>query len=314
MADIITGAIALAIDAGAVIMIAAFGELLGERSGIFNMGIEGTMAMGAVAAFITVTRVPNPYIGLCVAILVGIIFGAIMGFSVVTLKANQVISGLALGFAGNGLAQQIGAPFAGLLLAARFSKLSISGLSDLPIVGRIFFNHDPVVYFAYLVLPIAISFLLYHTRHGINLRACGENPAAADSTGVPVQRMRFLYACIAGAFSATAGAYLVLAFAPTWAQGVTGGRGWIAIALVIFSRWRPNVLGIGSLLCGLTTSLGFVGQIQGWGAYSNILAMFPYLSTIALLAIPRFLARRSQRKTGTFPAGLGVPFFRESSG
>ena len=120
------------------------------------------------------------------------------------------------------------------------------------------------------------------------LRACGENPAAADSAGVPIQRMRFLYACIGGAFAAAAGAYLVLAFAPTWAEGVTGGRGWIAVALVIFSRWRPNILVLGSLLFGITTSLGFVGQIQGWGAYSNILAMFPYISTIALLAIPGY--------------------------
>jgi simple sugar transport system permease protein len=314
MVEIIAGAIALAIDAGAVIMIAAFGELLGERSGIFNMGLEGTMAMGAVAAFITVTHVPNPYVGLCAAILVGIIFGSIMGFSVVTLKANQVISGLALGFAGTGLARHIGAPYAGMLLTARFSKLSIAGLSDLPAVGRVLFNHDPVVYFSYLILPVAISFLLYHTRHGINLRACGENPAAADSTGVPIQRMRFLYACVGGAFAAAAGAYLVLAFAPTWAEGVTGGRGWIAVALVIFSRWRPNILVIGSLLFGITTSLGFVGQIQGWGAYSNILAMFPYISTIALLAIPGLLVRSGRRKTGTFPAGLGVPYFRESSG
>jgi ABC-type uncharacterized transport system permease subunit len=313
MVDIITGAIALAIDAGAVIMIAAFGELLGERSGIFNMGLEGTMAMGAVAAFITVTKVPNPYIGLLAAIIVGMLFGSIMGLSVVTLKANQVISGLALGFAGNGLAQHIGAPFAGLLLTARFTKLNIPGISDLPVVGRILFNHDPIVYIAYLVIPIGISFLLYHTRHGINLRACGENPAAADSVGVPIQRIRFIYACIGGAFAGAAGAYLVLAFAPTWAQGVTGGRGWIAVALVIFSQWRPNILVIGSLLFGITTSLGFVGQIQGWGAYSNILAMFPYVSTIALLAIPGLLVRGGRRKSGTFPAGLGVPFFREGS-
>jgi simple sugar transport system permease protein len=313
MVEIIAGAIALAIDAGAVILIAAFGELLGERAGIFNMGLEGTMAMGAVAAFITVSYVPNPYIGLLVAVIVGILFGSIMGTAVVTLKANQVISGLALGFVGNGLARHLGAPFSGLLLTARFAKLNIPGLSNLPVVGRVLFNHDLPVYFAYLVLPVAISFLLYRTRHGINLRACGENPTAADSAGVPVDRLRFLYACVGGAFAAAAGAYLVLAFAPTWAEGVTGGRGWIAVALVIFSRWRPNILVMGSLLFGITTSLGFVGQIQGWGAYSNILAMFPYLSTIALLAIPNLLGRRGQRKAGTFPAGLGVPFFRESS-
>lgn len=313
MIEIITGAVALAIDAGAVIMIAAFGELLEERAGIFNMGLEGTMAMGAVAAFITVTQVPNPYIGLLAAILVGILMGAIMGTTVVTLKANQVISGLALGFVGNGLANTLGAPYSGLLLTARFTKLNIPGLSDLPFVGRVLFNHDLPVYFAYLVLPVAISFLLFHTRHGINLRSCGENPAAADSAGVPIARIRLFYACVSGAFAGAAGAYLVLAFAPTWAASVTGGRGWIAVALVIFSQWRPNILVMGSLLFGITTSLGFVGQIQGWGAYSNILAMFPYLSTIALLAIPNLTNRRGKRKTGAFPAGLGVPFFRESS-
>jgi simple sugar transport system permease protein len=313
MEDIVAGALFVAIQAGAVIVIAAMGELVGEQSGVFNMGLEGTMAMGAIGSFIAVTLIPNPFVGMGIAMLVGVIMGCVLAIAVVHVRVNQLVAGLALGFVGNGIAREIGRPYAGMLIDARFQAVHLPVLSDLPYVGRALFSHDPAVYLAYLVLPALVSLVLFRTRWGMAIRACGENPAAADSAGISVTRVRFLCTCFAGAMAGAAGAYLVLAFAPTWVEGVTGGKGWIAVALVIFSRWRPKFLILGALLFGIMTSLGFVGQIQGWGAYANFLSMIPYLSTIALLMLPSLSGRGAQRKRAAFPGGLGMPYSREEA-
>ncbi len=313
MEDVIAGALFVAIQAGAVIVIAAMGELVGEQSGVFNMGLEGTMAMGAISSFIVATLIPSPFLGMGAAMVVGILMGIVMAIAAVHVRVNQLVAGLALGFIGNGLAREIGRPYAGMLIDARFQAVHLPVLSDLPYLGRPLFSQDPAVYLAYLVLPALVSLVLFRTRWGMAIRACGENPAAADSAGISVTRVRFLCTCFAGALAGAAGAYLVLAFAPTWVEGVTGGKGWIAVALVIFSRWRPKFLILGALLFGIMTSLGFVGQIQGWGAYANFLSMIPYLSTIALLMLPGLSGRGAQRKRAAFPGGLGMPYSREEA-
>ena len=313
MENVISGALFIAIQAGTVIVIAAMGELIGEQSGVFNMGLEGTMAMGAIGGFIAVTLVPSPFFGMAIAMLVGVLMGCLLAIAAVHVRVNQLVAGLALGFIGNGLAREIGRPYAGRLIAARFQPVHLPVLSEIPFLGRPLFSQDLPVYFAYLVLPALVSFVLSKTRWGMAIRACGENPAAADSAGIAVTRVRFLCTCFAGAMAGVSGAYLVLAFAPTWVEGVTGGKGWIAVALVIFSRWRPKFLILGALLFGVMTSLGFVGQIRGWGAYANFLSMIPYLSTIALLILPSMSGRGAQRKRTVFPGGLGVPYSREEA-
>jgi len=269
--------------------------------------------MGAIASIIAINIVPNPFFGMLAALLMGVLLGCVLAITTVNIRINQLVAGLALGFIGNGLAREIGKPYAGRLISARFEAIHIPFLSDLPYLGRPFFSQDPAVYIAYIVVPVFVSLLLFRTRWGIAIRACGENPAAADGAGLSVTRIRFLCTCFAGALAGAAGAYLVLAFAPTWVEGVTGGKGWIAIALVIFSRWRPKLLIMGALLFGLMTSLGFVGQIQGWGAYANFLSMIPYLSTIFLLVLPSLSGKGAERTRTDFPKGLGLPFYREDA-
>jgi len=312
MGNVLAGVVATAIASGTVIVLAALGEVLAERSGVLNLGLEGIMAVGAVTAIITVNVFSGTaYAGLLAAILAGMLLGVLFAVATVTFKANQTLCGLALSFLGAGLAGRLGAPYAGQPAQARFERIPIPVLSDIPLVGNALFNHNILVYLAYLVLPAIISYLLYRTRHGMNVRAVGENPAAADASGIGVSLLRFSYTCVGAALSATGGAYLTLAFTPAWSEGVTGGRGWIAIALVIFAGWRPVPIVLGALVFGAVTSLGYVVQIRGWGIPAAFLSMLPYLSTMALMILPVLLKGGAQRRLGTAPDALGLPYFRE---
>ncbi len=301
-----------AIAAGGAIVIVALGELLAEKTGVLNLGLEGIMLIGAVTAFATVNKqVPNPYAGLTVAALGGAIAGAVFATSVVVIKANQALCGLAMNFVGLGLSGLIGAPFAGQPAAARFQPVRIPLLASLPVVGEALFNHTILVYFAYLVLPAVVYFLLNRTRHGLSIQAAGENPEAADASGIGVNKLRFLYAILGGALAGIGGAYLTLSYTPAWSEGVTAGRGWIALALVIFSGWQPFRVIIGALVFGGVTSVGFVGQVRGWPVPAPFLAMLPYLSTLALMFIPLLKRSTGQRKIRVEPSALGTAYWRE---
>jgi simple sugar transport system permease protein len=314
METIISGIIATAVASGTVIVLAALGEVLAERVGVLNLGLEGIMAMGAVAAIITVNQViPNPYIGLLVVILVGLSLGALFATATVIFKANQVLAGLALSLFGTGIAGWVGAPFAGQPAQARFEKIPIPFLSEIPILGKGIFTHNLLTYIAYLILPILITYIIYRTKHGLSIQAAGENPIAADTSGINVNQLRFLYSCLGGALAAISGAYLTLAFTPAWSEGVTGGRGWIAIALVIFAGWRPGLIVLGALLFGGVTSLGFVAQTQNWGIPASFLSMLPYLSTMILMIIPIFFRPGELRRISTSPDALGIPYSREGN-
>jgi len=313
MESIISGILVSAVTSGAVIIIAAIGEILNEQAGVLNLGLEGIMAMGAVTAIIVVNGItPNAYLGLLAASLVGVLMGAIFAFGTVTFKANQVLCGLAYTFLGIGLAGQIGGSVAGQPAMARFEQIRLPFLSTIPGVGDILFNHNILVYFAYLLLPAVSTYILFITRHGINIRAVGENPAAADASGVPVDRIRFFYTSVGGALAGMAGAYLTLGLTPAWTEGVTGGRGWIAIALVIFSGWKPFYVLIGALLFGAITSIGYMAQIHGWSIPSSFLAMLPYLATILLMVVPILVRGGDQHKRLVIgPSASGQPYYRE---
>jgi ABC-type uncharacterized transport system permease subunit len=303
-----------AIASGAAIAIVALGELLAEKSGVLNLGLEGMMLMGAVSAFLVVNRfVQDPFAGLAAAILVGALMGAVFGLSVVALKANQLLCGLAMNFVGAGLSGLIGGPYAAQPTVARFEPVRIPFLGDLPLIGDALFNQTALVYFAYLVLPALVYWLLYGTRHGLSVQAAGENPAAAHAAGIHVNRLRFLYATVGGSLAGVGGAYLTLALTPAWIEGVTSGRGWIALALVIFAGWRPYGVVAGALVFGAVTSLGFVGQLRGWPVPSAYLSMLPYLSTLGLMFVPFLLKSRAQRKLSAQPSALGVAFTGEES-
>jgi simple sugar transport system permease protein len=307
--DLLTGLFTTAFLAGGVLALAAIGEVLAERVGVINLGAEGLMAMGAITAVATVTAVPNPVLGFLAALLVGALLGCIFAFATVTVRANQVLCGLALTLIGTGLAQTIGKTYSGMPVPVTFEGVEIPLLSSIPIFGKAFFSQNILVYLIYLILPIGLSYLMFHTRHGLNLRAVGENPAAADAIGIPVNLIRFAYVMAGSALAAGAGAYLVLAFVPAWSDGVVAGRGWIAVALVIFAGYRPIAAALSSLLFGFITALGFVGQARGWPIAPAFLSMLPYLGTIAFIIVP-VVAWQRMRRLMAAPAALGQPYFR----
>lgn len=313
METVITGILFSAIAAGGVLIIVGIGELMAERSGVLNLSLEGIMAMGGMTAILVVNKlVPNPYVGLLAAMLVGLLLGAFFAFGTVTIRADQVLAGLALGYLLRGLAGQLGNSVAGQRPYARFVPIDIPVLSEIPFLGDVMFNHNILVYFAYLVLPALCTYLLFATRHGINLRAVGENPAAADATGVKINQMRYIYVCVGGALAGMGGAYLTLALTPGWTEGVIAGKGWIAIALVLFSGWRPFTLVLGALLFGSVTSIGYIAQIYGWGIPSALLGMLPYVSTIILLVASILIRGQKENKRLVIgPSALTIPYYRE---
>ncbi len=313
MEVVIGGLISSVITAGVTIVIAGTGELLGERAGLLNLGIEGIMSVGAVSAFVIVNTVaPNAWLGLLGAAIVGLIFGIIYGLTSVYLKANQVLIGLALALIGDGLARHIGRPYGGTPSLASFSTYRLPILGNIPILGNALFNQDLFVYFAYFILPFVAAYIIYRTKHGLSLRAVGQNPAAADASGVNVYAIRFLYACVAGTLFGIAGAYLPLALINTWQDGAVAGRGFIALTLVFFAGWNPLFLVLGGLLFGAATSIGFILQVQGWGIDPYFLGMTPYVVTILFVVIAAYIRnRRHPGSSGLGPAALTLPYHRE---
>jgi simple sugar transport system permease protein len=308
--EILAGILATTVLAGGVLALGALGEVLSERVGVVNLGVEGLMAMGAVVAIITVITVPNAWLGLAAATAVGVGLGALFAVATVIVRANQILCGLALTLIGTGLSATIGKAYSSTPAPATFEPIIIPYLSDLPIVGRGIFSQNILVYVIFIILPIALYYIMFKTRHGLNLRAVGENPAAADAAGIPVQKIRFWYVVAGSALGAAAGGYLTLAYIPSWSDGVVAGRGWIAVTLVIFAGYRPLNAVLAALLFGAITALGFVGQARNWPIPSPFLSMLPYLGTIALMIAPA-LAWHRLRQWMAAPEALGQPYFRD---
>ncbi len=308
--DLIAGLIQTSILAGGVLALAALGEVLAERVGVVNLGVEGLIALGAITGIATVVAIPSPVLGFMLALCVGLVVGMVFATATVIIRANQVLCGLALTLMGTGVAAMIGKAYSGIPAPATFPPIAIPLLSDIPVLGRALFTQNILVYVIYIVLPFAIHHMMFRTRHGLDMRAIGENPAAADAAGIPVTRIRFWYVSAGAALAAGAGAYLTLAFVPSWSEGVVAGRGWIAVALVIFAGYRPWTAVLAALLFGVITSLGFVGQARNWPIAAPILSMLPYLGTIALMIVP-VLAWQKVRRLMAAPAALGEPYFRD---
>ena len=308
--EIFAGILSTAILAGGVLALGALGEVMSERVGVVNLGVEGLMALGAVVAIIAVITVPNVYFALGAAIAIGVVFGIGFAIATVVVRANQILCGLALTLIGTGVAATIGKAYSSTPAPATFEPVIIPYLSDLPIVGRGIFSQNILVYVIFIVLPIALHYLMFRTRHGLNLRAVGENPAAADAAGISVQKIRFWYVVAGSALGAAAGGYLTLAYIPSWSDGLIAGRGWIAVTLVIFAGYRPVNAVLAALLFGVITALGFVGQARNWPIPAPFLSMLPYLGTIAFMIAPA-LAWRRLRRWMAAPDALGLPYFRD---
>lgn len=299
--------LATAVTAGTPILYAALGELLAERSGVINLGVEGMMLIGAVSGFMTAVVFKNPWAGVAAALLAGGAVALIHAFLTITLRTNQVVSGLTLTIFGTGLSGYLGKDYIGIPLPAPFTAKPLGALGDIPFIGPVLFNHDPLVYLTYLLVPILWIFV-YKTRPGMHLRALGENPSAADSLGVKVFLARYAYVVAGGMLAGVGGAYLSLAYAPSWLENMTAGRGWIAVALVIFALWNPLRAMAGAYIFGGIDALGLRMQVLGVMIPSFFLQMMPYIFTILVLVM--VLGKNRSARTGS-PGALGIPFDRE---
>ena len=291
------------VTAATPLLIAALGELVAERAGVLNLGVEGMMACGAVAGFGAALLTGNPYVGVLAAIVAGMLLAAVFAALTLGLAANQVATGLALTLFGLGLSGLAGLPFVGQP-GVKLAAFAPAFLIDLPIVGRLVFGHDSLVYLS-LVLVAAVSWWLMHSRAGLVLRAVGENHASAHALGYAVIRIRAGAVLFGGACAGLAGGYLSLAYTPQWVENMTAGRGWIALALVVFASWRPWRVVAGAYLFGTVSILGFYVHGMGWGLPSQFLSSLPYIVTILALVI----ISGGRRQTGnSAPACLGQSF------
>nr|WP_194304034.1 ABC transporter permease [Chthonobacter albigriseus] len=291
------------ITAATPLLLAAIGELVVERSGVLNLGVEGMMVMGAVAGFAITVSTGSPLLGIVAGLVAGLAVSLIFGFVTLTLVANQVASGLALTLFGLGLSGLLGEGFVGTP-GIKLPSLSIPGLTDIPYVGRILFGQDILVYVSF-ALVLAVSWFLFRTRGGLVLRAVGDNHVSAHALGYKVIRVRYLAVMFGGACAGLGGAYLSIAYTPLWVENMTAGRGWIALALVVFSSWLPSRLVIGAYLFGAVTILQLHAQPLGLGVPSQFLSMLPYLATVVVLVAISGNRRATRFNT---PACLGAPF------
>lgn len=285
------------------LIIAALGVLVCERAGVLNLGVEGMMLMGAVAAFAVGVASGSLIVGYLAAMLIGIAMSLIFGFLALHLQTNQVATGLALTLFGVGLSAFVGRSFVGVPIE-RVPALHIPVLADIPILGPLLFRYDPLVYVS-IVLFLAVSWFLRRSRAGLRLRAVGEAPSVAHSLGEPVTRIRYLAVMFGGATSGIAGAYLSTALTPMWVEGMSAGRGWIVLALVVFATWRPLRVLLGAYLFGGVTVLQLHAQGLGVDIPSEFLSMLPYVATIVVLVI---ICRDPRAILLNQPASLGRSF------
>ena len=289
--------------AGTPLVLAALGELVTEKAGVLNLGVEGMMLVGAVAGFIATSVTGNLYLGLVAALVSGMAIALIHAVLAITLSANQVATGLALTIFGSGLSAFVGAGYVGKTIAA-LQPIGIPILKGIPVLGPALFNQDILVYGS-VILVILVRWFLRSSRAGLVLRSIGESPEAADALGLPVSGIRYLAVMFGGAMAGLAGAYLSLAYTPLWAENMTSGRGWIAIALVVFASWKPERILFGAYLFGGVSAIQLVLQAMGVDISPYLLSALPYLATILVLVL---ISRDRTRIQLGAPASLGQPF------
>ena len=311
------------VASGTVLLFATIGEIFAERSGVLNLGVEGMMLIGAMSGYSIALKTGNPWLGVLVAMLAAGLISQIHAFLTVTLQADQVVSGLSLTFLGVGISLVLGDGLSKAGTVSLMPSFSIPLLSQIPILGDIFFtDHSVFVYFGYLLIPLA-WYYINRTRPGMHLRAIGEYPSAADALGINIYRLRYFYVFVGGVLAGLAGATISLAVAPGWfSELTTAGQGWIAIGLVIFAQWDPLRAALGAYAFGALRRL--ILDIQGpimllgfpnpfyynpyWGFF---LQMLPYAFTIIVLVIG---SREAMRKRMGAPAALGNPYIRGERG
>ena len=299
----LTPIILTVITAATPLVFAALGELVVEKSGVLNLGVEGLMLIGAVAGFAAATATGSATIGVIAALAAGAALSMLFAVIVLELRANQVATGLALTLFGTGVASLLGQGYVGFPIQP-LPTFEIPLLSSIPIIGPVLFNHDPLVYLSVL-MTLAVWWFLFKTRSGLVLRAVGESHDSAHALGYSVLGIRYLAIAFGGAMGGLAGAYLSLVYSPMWSENMTAGRGWIALALVVFATWKPQRVLAGAYLFGGVTILQLWAQGQAVDVASQLLSMLPYLATIVVLVV--ISNDRAAMRLHT-PASLGKTF------
>jgi simple sugar transport system permease protein len=315
MIDLLASLLAITLRAGTSLIYATIGEIYTERSGILNLGLEGMMLMSAVTSFATVYYTGSLFLGILVAMIVGGTLATIHAFLSITMRANQVVSGLSITLFGSGMASFLGqrlgpesnSGYLVGLVGSKFEPMAIPILSRLPAIGAIC-NQDILTYIVYFLLPLS-WFYLYKTRNGLYLRAVGENPQTSDAMGIDVGKVRYVYTIIGGMLVGIGGAHLSLSYAPGWTENITGGRGWIVIALVIFSMWNPARAIWGAVIFGGINAVQFRLQASGTTIPASYLNMLPYLATVIVLVILTWWEALSKRIGA--PSALAKSYMRE---
>ena len=303
MMDHVAELLVLTLAAGTPLVFAALGELITEKAGVLNLGVEGMMLVGAIAAFAVAATTGSAWLGVLAGIAAGSALSIVFAVLTLSLLANQVAAGLALSLFGVGLSAFVGKEYVSIVIEG-IRPLAIGGVTDVPALGKLLFGHNPLVYVS-LALFFVIDRFLYRTRSGLVVRAVGEAPDSAHAIGYPVVRIRYLAVAFGGACAGLGGAYLAVAYTPLWTEGMTAGRGWIALALVVFATWRPRRVLAGAYLFGGVTLATFQAQASGIAVPSQLLAMLPYLATIIVLAM---ISRDALAIRLNAPSSLGKPF------
>jgi simple sugar transport system permease protein len=303
MMDAVVAILAATLAAGTPLVFAALGELVVEKSGVLNLGVEGMMLIGAIAGFAATAATGNVWVGALAGMGAGALIALVFAVLTLTLQANQVAAGLALSIFGVGLSAFAGRDFVSIALPSQ-SPLRLPLLGDIPWLGDALFNQHPLVYVSWLLF-VAVSWFLYRSRAGLIVRAVGESPASATAVGYKVIAIRYAATLFGGACAGIAGAYLSTVYTPLWVEGMTSGRGWIALALVVFATWRPGRVMLGAYLFGGVTIAQFFAQGAGAAVASQLLSSLPYLATIVVLVI---ISRDANLIRLNAPVSLGQPY------
>lgn len=303
MIDTTTAILLATLAAGTPLVFAALGELIAEKSGVLNLGVEGMMLVGAVCGFAAAAESGSLWLGVLAAALAGGAMSMVFAVLTLTFQANQVASGLALTIFGIGLSAYIGLDYTSIALAG-IQPVHIPVLSDIPLIGPLVFGLDPLLYLSFIMFG-AVSWFLYRSKSGLLLRGIGEAPDSAHAIGYPVIVIRYLAVLFGGAMAGLGGAYLALVYTPLWVEEMTAGRGWIALALVVFSTWRPARAMLGAYLFGGVTIIQFHIQGLGIDLPSQLLSMLPYLATIIVLVL---ISRDINTIRLNAPGSLGKAF------
>lgn len=303
MNEALVGIILATLGAGTPLVFAALGELITEKSGVLNLGVEGMMLVGAVCGFAVAANTGSLWLGVVTAMTAGAAMALLFGILTLTFQANQVAAGLALTIFGVGLSAYIGLEYTSVALTG-LQAVHIPLLSSIPLLGPTIFSLDPLMYLSFALFA-AISYFLYRSKAGLLLRAIGESPTSAHSIGYPVIQIRYLAVMFGGGMAGLGGAYLALVYTPLWVEGMTAGRGWISLALVVFATWRPARVIFGAYLFGGVTILQFHVQALGVDLPSQLLSSLPYIATIVVLVL---ISRDINTIRLNAPASIGKTF------